>query len=709
VDDSLKADPCLSPDLFEIVPALMAYIDSSGVYRRMSHAYEEWCGVSRQRCLHRHYSDLLPELFGAPYLHQADPHLRQALDGALARFDADVPSASGIKHIRVTYTPDIDSSGLVRGVLALISDVTDFRRTGDALHLHEEALTAVPVGISIARYDPGSDFPLVYVNPAFEQITGYPKDEILGKNCRFLQGIGTEAASRRIVHDSLRSGQPAKVVIRNYRKTGESFLNELQISPVRNLTGEITHIVGIQSDVTERVLYAERLDQQARYDPLAGIPNRRMFLEQLRYTTRLVQRKKLPAFALVYLDIDNLKHVNERLGHFIGDRFIRQIAHRIETAVRGAGMAARIGGDEFVLLLTEPSTPADVERFISRLLRKIATPFRAAGRELVVTASAGYALFPADAADADDLLRKADLAMYSAKHECRNTWKRWRSSMDASGQQVLDIAAGLRRALRDRQFSLVYQPRIQAHSGRLHSVEALIRWNHPTRGVISPADFIPVAEETGLIVEIGAWVLHEAVRQMQKWRRDGLGLVPVSINVSAVQLRSPGLPSLVASALSRASFDPALLELELTESIFMDETFSHDLLDAFRHLGVRIAIDDFGTGYSGLGYLSRFSVDVLKIDRSFTRSIVTGSIAGNICRSILHLARDLSLTTVAEGVETSEQAQLLRQWGCDQLQGHFCGRPMPADEIRSLLASQDNAGNPLLSSAESLPSGIPEG
>ncbi len=931
----------------------MAYIDSSGVYRCMSRAYEVRFGIPRGACINRHYTDLLPELCGEDYLRAVEPELRAALGGAPRNFDFSVHNASGERGIRVSYTPDIDSSGSVRGVIVIVTDITplrraeqlataseqrlalaaeaagmgfwerDFlsgqltwsaacypllgfddrntppsfaefaarvhpeddrrrtlafetaksehqpyecefrisradgrwiwvhsrarficdehgnpvrasgvvfdvtqrraaeeqaqrqteridqilenttdgifildrswrftylnarafailgqdrqllgmtlweafpfarnskfaasfersmlgrvrasvedcypaplnrwfevhtyptdegiagvfrdvtrrRRSEELLRLQQQAIAAVPVGISIADADPDRDFPLVHVNPAFERITGYPSSEILGRNCRFLQGPATEPASREAIRKALFQGQSASVVIRNYRKDGQSFLNELQLSPVLDPGGKITHIVGIQNDVTDRVLAAENLSRQARHDALTGIPNRRHFLEHLRQSARLVERKKIAEFSLIYLDIDNLKLVNERLGHFFGDRLIKQVAHRIEVAVRGSGIAARIGGDEFVVLVSGYSDRTQVEQLANKVLRKISRPFRAEGRELIVTASAGFAVFPDDASDPEDLLRKADLAMYSAKRECRNTWRIWRPSMDSGKHQILDIAAGLRRALRDGQFSLVYQPRLDSRSGRLHSVEALIRWNHPDRGIVPPGDFIPVAEETGLIVDIGAWVLHEAVRQMQAWHKQGLGLVPVSINVSAVQLRNSTLSSLVAEALSGAGFDPSLLELELTESIFMDENVSRELLDAFRALGVRIAIDDFGTGYSGLGYLSRFSVDVLKIDRSFTRSIATVPVSASICRSILQLARDLSLTTVAEGVETGEQAQLLRQWGCDQLQGHYCGHPMSAAEIQPLLASRTAPGAWLFDAEPSL-SGIPEG
>lgn len=929
----LVTAPCpYAADLLEIIPALVAYVDVTGVYRQMSQAYERWCGIRREDYLGRHYEEILPQLFGTDYLHLAAPRLQQAFHGEMVGFETRILNNQTPRDVKITYTPDRDETGAVRGVLVLVSDISDlkqaeervktseerlrlaadasnmgfwdldlvtneltwspvcyrvlcfddrrtpptseeffarvhpedretrasafaaaqsagqpykseyrirradgswqwiyscghfiFNSTGEAvralgvvfditerksaeqlaieqsqridqilesttdgvfmldrewrftylncrakkflsgaqellganlwdafpfaetsrfgecyrrtmyervqtsveafypeplcrwfevhafpseegmvgffrdvterressaaLHLQEQAIDAVPVGISIAQYDPPGDFPLVYVNPAFEQITGYPKSEILGRNCRFLQGPGTHESSLAPIRGAIEQGESAKVIVLNYRKDGSEFLNELQVSPVRNQTGEITHIVGIQNDVTDRILAGERLNHQAQYDTLTGIPNRYLFLELLKQAIKLANRKKVRELALVYLGVDNLKHVNERFGHQGGDRILKQIGNRISSAIRESDIAARIGGDEFVLLFTDYADRRQIEKLIERVLKRISAPFRISGRELIVTASAGYAVAPEDAADSEDLLRKADLAMLCAKRECKATWRAYRPAMDSGHTALLDIAAGLRQALKRDEFLLMYQPRIDARTNRLHSLEALIRWQHPERGLIFPAEFIPVAEETGIIIEIGQWVILEALRQIGAWRAQGCSVVPVSVNVSAAQFRNPAFPDFVVNALEDAQVSPDLLEIELTESIFMDEGVSNELLTALRNIGVRIAIDDFGTGYSGLRYLQRFSVDILKIDRVFTKSIGHSSTAASICRSILQLAQELRLIAVAEGVESAQQATLLQQWGCDQLQGYHFGYPVPADATSYLLSS----------------------
>ncbi len=930
---SLITAPCShAADLLEIIPALVAYVDASGVYRQMSLAYEQWCGIRRQDYLGRHYEEILPQLFGEDYLRMAAPRLQQAFRGEKIGFETKILNNREPRDVKITYTPDRDEKGAVRGVLVVVSDVSDLKRAEElartseerlrlaaevsnmgfwdldlvtseltwspvcyrvlcfedrvkppaweeffarihpddrearastfavaqstghpykseyrirrtdgswqwvhsrghfifnsageavralgvvfditerktaeqlageqsrridqilesttdgvfmldrewrftylncrakkflsgvqellganiwdafpfaetsrfgecyrrtmyervetsveafypeplsrwfevhafptdegmvgffrdvterressaALRLQEQAIAAVPVGISIARFDPEGDFPLVYVNPAFEEITGYPKSEILGRNCRFLQGPGTQESSLTPIREAIDHGEPAKIIVLNYKKDGSEFLNELQLSPVRNEGGEVTHIVGIQNDVTDRILAGERLTHQAQYDALTGIPNRYLFLELLQQAIRLANRRKAREVALVYLDVDNLKHVNERFGHHGGDRILKQIGNRISSVIRESDIAARIGGDEFVLLFTNYADRRQIEKLIGRVLKRISAPLRIGGRELVVTASAGYAVAPGDAVASEDLLRKADLAMLSAKHECKATWKAYRPAMDSGHTAMLDIAAGLRLALKRDEFLLMYQPRIDARTNRLHSLEALIRWQHPERGLIFPADFIPIAEETGIIIEIGQWVIQQALRQIGAWRAQGCSIVPVSVNVSAAQFRNPAFPKFVAKALQDAEISPDLLEIELTESIFMDEGVSNESLTALRNIGVRIAIDDFGTGYSGLRYLQRFSVDILKIDRAFTKSIGHSSTAASICRSILQLAQELHLTAVAEGVESAQQATLLQQWGCDQLQGYHFGYPVPADCIDIMLSA----------------------
>lgn len=570
------------------------------------------------------------------------------------------------------------------GISVFFRDITERRQMQDRMRLHQQAMEAVPVGISIAEYSRENDDPLVYVNPAFEQMTGYAASEILGKNCRFLQGPETRESSRATIRTAISQGRTAKVVLSNYKKDGTRFFNELQISAVRDAEGTPTHLVGIQTDVTERIEARERLARQAKYDTLTGIPNRRHFLEGLQQAIDDAARTE-NSIAVVYIDLDNLKDVNDSLGHLQGDRLLEEVAQRISSAVREKDNLGRVGGDEFAFYCSACTHIVDLERVLNRILENLSAPLILDGRELLVTASIGYAVYPTDASSSEDLLRMADLAMYTAKKEGKNGWRAYSSDLDCGRKEKLEIASGLRRALDKGELFLLYQPRVDAASGRIRSMEALIRWNHPERGLMMPAQFIAVAEETGLITEIGAWVIREALRQNAEWQRSGRIIVPISVNVSAVQFRARGFSSSVLSSIQQSGLAPELLELEVTESLLMDEAASLGPIATLRDHGVRLAIDDFGTGYSGLGYLARFSVDTIKIDRSFTNSVTEYGPEAAICRAIIQLARDLHFTVVAEGIESQAQAEVLSGWGCEELQGFHFGSPMPADQIEALL------------------------
>lgn len=445
-------------------------------------------------------------------------------------------------------------------------------------------------------------------------------------------------------------------------------------------------MVAIHNDVTEITDTRQRLARQALYDALTGIPNRYLFIDRLQEAIAAAQRTG-ERLAVIYIDIDNLKHVNDSLGHVQGDRLLKEVATRISACTLEHSSLARLGGDEFALFCTGYRDQAELERLMSRIVQRVAQPMELDGKEWIVTGSAGYALFPEHGTNADDLLRMADLAMYSAKRETKNSWHAYHPGLDHGRNRHLDIASGLRRAVAEDEFFLLYQPRIDSRTGKLKCMEALIRWNHPDMGVLLPAQFILTAEETGMIREIGLWVIQEAIRQNQQWRREGRAAVPISVNVSPVQFRSPHFAASVMQLLRDAGLPPSLLELEVTESLLMDESISGEPLKHLRQSGVRISIDDFGTGYSGLGYLTRFSVDTLKVDRSFTQNICNLPGAAAICESILQLARKLNLTTVAEGVEQDAQANLLRNWGCSELQGYYFGRPMPATQIEGMLQS----------------------
>lgn len=574
------------------------------------------------------------------------------------------------------------------GMAIFLRDITEKRKREEALRLCEQAMQAVPLGISIASYSPETDYPVVYVNPAFEKLTGFSAAEAIGRNCRFLQGSDTDQSARSELHRALREERSATVILRNYTKSGKLFQNELLMSPMRNRKGKITHYVGIQMDITELHEVRERLARQALYDALTGLANRYLFMDRLESGVKNAERSK-GKLAVVYLDVDNFKHVNDSLGHTEADYLLTHVARRLTDSVRAVDTVARLGGDEFALLLMSWVDRGDLEKLMDRILASIASKLHLGGEELMVTASAGVAVFPEDASDAEDLLRMADQAMYAAKRERKNSWQEYRIELQAGFKQPLNLTSELRRALDGNQFVLHYQPRINTLTGRIGGVEALIRWNHPTRGLIMPGQFIRVAEDTGLIINIGRWVIGEALRQAAIWASFEPNAVQISLNVSPAQFRDGGFVEGVRLALGITGIAAELIELELTESLMMDCAETADTaMVKLKDMGVRLAIDDFGAGYAGLNYLARFSIDTIKIDRSFTNRIHESKTAAAVCRSILHLGQELGLNTVAEGIETKAQAIMLQRWQCDEMQGFYFGKPVSAEEM-SLLLDKD--------------------
>ncbi len=562
------------------------------------------------------------------------------------------------------------------------------KRLNQTLLLRERAIESSTNAIVIVAAAP--DTPIVYVNPAFERITGYSAAEVLGKSPRLLHGYDLEQQGAAEIRAAIREQRDGHAVLRNYRKDGAMFWNDVYISPVREADGAIHHYVSIQHDITAVKAYESELHHQATHDALTGLPNRALMQDRLRQSLRLAAPKGETLW-VVSLDLDHFKFVNGRLGHKGGDRLLQAVAERLQAGVRPVDTVARLGGDEFVLLLLpEPGAGCPRGDEVQRLLAALAAPLVVDGQELFVTGSAGVAVYPADGAEAEQLVERADIAMHRAKELGRNNHQFFTAALNEQLGERLRIEGALRSALERREFVLHYQPQIDVASGRIFGMEALIRWQHPELGMVAPSRFIGLAEETGLILPIGAWVLRTACLQLLEWQRGGRAGLRIAVNVSARQLAGPGFVQTVAGLLAETGLAPHCLELELTESFLMqDVEHAIGMMHQLKRLGVQLAIDDFGTGYSSLAHLKRFEVDVLKIDQTFVRDLAVDPDDAAIVATIIALAANLKLEVISEGVETQDQVDFLRRHGCRQMQGYHFGRPVDAAAFEQLLLADE--------------------
>lgn len=518
------------------------------------------------------------------------------------------------------------------------------------------------------------------VNRAFKKVTGYRRDEVIGKNLSFLGGGRHNPEFYRQILEALRAEDRWQGEIWSQRKNGEIYPAWLSLSVIRSKKNLPRHFIAMFSDITESKANEVRIQHMAHHDFLTGLPNRFLLndrLEQLLASARRNQTR----FAVLFVDLDRFKNINDTLGHNVGDRLLCVVSQRLSGLLRCSDTVSRQGGDEFIVLLSEIDGPSDAAHVAHKIIKALGEPYHFDGQELTVTPSIGIAIAPDDGDDSATLLKHADLAMYGVKQQGRNNFQFFHREMTHRMLELLHLETDLRQALRREEFELFYQPQIDLVSGQVVAVEALARWRHPERGLVSPVDFVPLAEETGLILPLGDWVLREACRQVAEWRRGPWPAMRVAVNLSAMQFRQADLAGRVRSALDSAGVDAEALELEVTESLLMQDIGATvQTLRALRAMGVILAIDDFGTGYSSLAYLRQFPVSTLKIDGSFVRDLVQGEGDGAICAAIIGLARNLRLDVVAEGVETEAQLNWLHSAGCSLAQGFLLGKPLPAEE-----------------------------
>jgi diguanylate cyclase (GGDEF)-like protein/PAS domain S-box-containing protein len=607
--------------------------------------------------------------------------VREAVREALKRrqpFDLEyriLHADGGVRWVWDRGIAVLDAQGQILAIEGLIQDITERRSAVQALREAERRYRGLFDNAIEGIFRTTADGHYLDANPALANIYGFDSPSELMAS---LRDIG-----RQLYVDPQRRDEFMRIVRARgsvsgfesqvYRKNGDIIWISENARAVAAEDGRILHYEGTVEDVTERKLYQSRIEQQANYDTLTGLANRSLLQDRLEQAL-LTASSYNTRVAVAFVDLDRFKYINDSLGHHVGDELLRTMADRLESCVRDCDTVARLGGDEFVVLITGQTAPDLVRTIVERMLAVVTQPWVTEHGEFNVSCSIGVALFPNDGTDAQTLLKHADSAMYRAKESGRNNFQFFTPELNTLIIERLAMESSLRRALEREQFLLQYQPRVDLRTGRIIGAEALLRWNLPDQGVIEPVRFIPLAEETGLIVPIGKWVLKAACAQNKAWQQAGLEPIIVSVNVSARQFRQDNLVRTVAEVLDETGLEARYLEIELTESVVMhDAAQLIAMLTDLKRLGVQIALDDFGTGYSSLSYLKRFPVDRLKVDRSFVEHLATDSDDATIVRAIITLGHNLGLKVVAEGVEHLEQVNFLRLNHCDEAQGfHYC-------------------------------------
>jgi diguanylate cyclase (GGDEF)-like protein/PAS domain S-box-containing protein len=524
------------------------------------------------------------------------------------------------------------------------------------------------------------------VNAAFTQLTGYSRDDVLGQDPKILASGRIPPELYPAMWEALKRDDYWEGEIWDRRKDGSIFPKWLIISVLRNSSGEVEHFIASFTDISERKEAADRLLHLAYHDPLTHLPNRLAFDSQLELTIRSCERDNRQV-AVMLIDLDRFKTVNDTLGHHVGDELLKSVAVRLRECVRASDIVARLGGDEFVVVLPDIESALTAASVAGKVQRFLADSHAVGEHQLYATPSIGISIFPSDGRDSDTLLRNADVAMYHAKNAGRNNYQFYAARMNEAASERLQMENALRLAVSNispyaSQFSLHFQPQMQVDSGRIVGLEALARWQHPTLGNVPPARFIPLAEDTGLIQPLGDWVFWESCRHVRMFKDLGLPAVRVAVNISAQQLRHENLPLMVRGALACYDLSPTDLELEITESTAMQNPeITMSILNQLSDMGIALAIDDFGTGYSSLAYLKHLPIQRLKLDQSFVKDIESDLSDAAICSATIALGHNLGLELVAEGVETQAQRDFLTKLGCDVLQGYLYSRPLPASEI----------------------------
>lgn len=666
----------------DAIPDPLFEIDQNGRYCSVHSQRAELLMAPADQLIGRNVTDVLPALAALSVMDVLKEARTQGWSTG-RQIVQDLPGL-GATWFELSAARKAGSDGAVPRFILLSRDITERKRSQEQLQLTAQVFDQSSEAIVIAD----ASHTIVRINRAFSRITGYSESEAVGQSIRLLtvaepmRDFNADALYARFAQEGRWEGEAW-----GRRKDGSTYPQWLSVSSVRDGNGIATHSITLFRDITLQRESQDRIERLAHFDPLTDLPNRALLAERARQQISDEQARN-GTLAVLFLDLDHFKNVNDSLGHRIGDVLLVAVARRLQSLLSPQDTVSRLGGDEFLLLLPSASA-AQAAEMANRLLAAVAQPFQIDPYELTTTLSVGIAMYPADGGSFDTLYQRADAAMYRAKQSGRNRYGFFTADLEARTARALQIENALRRALERNQFELHYQPQVALATRQVVGAEALLRWRHPELGMVSPAEFIPVAESSGMIVAIGEWVLHTAVNDAKRWVDMQLPLRAISVNLSAVQFRHPQLPEMVTRCLKQAGLPARRLELELTEGAAVDDPAAAlAMMDQLHERGVRLSMDDFGTGYSSLSYLKRFQIYKLKIDQSFVRDLDDDANDRAIVSAIIRMAQALGMQTTAEGVETDGQLEFLRAQGCDEGQGYLFSRPLPADAFEAYLREQ---------------------
>lgn len=614
--------------------------------------------------------------------------LRISSHGSPQTYELTLHLADASRTLQLSHTP-IHVEHQVVGIFVIAKDLTERLHDQKQLRLFQRAIEASSNGVIITDATL-PEHPIVYVNKAFERITGYTAADALGRNCRFLQGDYRDPEVAQEIRESLAIQAECHVLLKNVRKDGTLFWNELYLAPVPDEQGQISHFVGVQNDVTSQKSFEDELAFNASHDILTSLPNRALLHDRLKQACKMSARSSR-SLAVLFIDLDGFKLVNDTLGHLMGDQLLIQVSQRLSQHIRPGDTLARLGGDEFVLLVPELHHEEDVVLIAERILHHLNQTFILNGQELHISASIGITVSFGELDDPTKLIQQADLAMFKAKQLGHNNYQWYNLELNKELGRQLKLRTELQKAIAAEEFELHYQPQYDALSQSIIGLEALLRWSHPSLGNISPADFIPVAEDSGQIIALSEWVLHTACSFAAELRNQGYQDLVMAVNISSLQFQRTNFIETIQDVLKAYQLPATALELELTESVLLNQTeVAIHKLQQLNRLGVSISIDDFGTGFSSLSYLKHLPLQKIKIDRSFVRDVIRDRHDAAITKAIIAMAHHLQVKVIAEGVETKAQVAFLRKHRCDEFQGYYFAKPMPAAEVLNCLAAAES-------------------